>query len=68
VKYSSAVDRVAEVRRLAEDRKDYEAAHGVEDELWMRVLEAIRDGAENPSELARIALKTGEIDYPRWYA
>lgn len=47
---------------------DDEGAHIAEDALYRKVLEAIADGAENAPTLARLALKTGEIDFSRWYA
>jgi hypothetical protein len=62
---ASALGRVARIREMAGDS---EAAHAAEDDLWQDVLEAIRDGAENPGELAAIALRTADMEFPRWYA
>lgn len=57
--------RIEEIRGLTWDD---EAAHGREDDLFAAVLAAIRDGAENPAELAAAALKSCEIDFARWCA
>ena len=56
---------VAEIEAASDDP---EAAHASEDSLWVTVLKATRDGADNSQELAEIALKTTEIGFPRWYA
>ena len=63
------VDQVlAEVAKVRELAGDYEGAHGREDLLRTRVLEAIAGGAPNAAELAAAALKTGEISFPRYCA
>jgi hypothetical protein len=43
-------------------------AHADEDALYLDVLTAIANGAENPAELALAALKTRDIDFARWCA
>ncbi len=63
---------VDDVRKILEEiydtaKKDPEGAHGTEDRLWAEVLEAIATGAENPRELAQEALKSRDIEFPRWY-
>jgi len=60
------LQQVENVRHL---KHDPEAAHCLEDELWDNVLMAIAgDIGANPQELAKAALKTKEIDFPRWCA
>jgi hypothetical protein len=44
---------------------DFEMAHSAEDALWRETLEAIADGADEPNELARLALATSGFDFPR---
>lgn len=56
---------VDEIRKVA---GDYEAAHGMEDELWKRTLRAIARGAEDPAALASAALVTTTLDFPRYGA
>lgn len=56
---------VAEVEK---HKDDPEEAHMLEDALYVEVLHAIANGAENAAELAREALKAEEVDFPRWYA
>ncbi len=48
---------------------DAEKAHAREDTLWSDVLQAIADGDHadiDPAVLARAALKTVELSFPRW--
>ena len=63
---------VEEVRRIvaqiADLDCDAESAHGAEDDLHEAVLQAIADGADNAAELAREALETRKIEFPRWCA
>ena len=47
---------------------DYENAHAAEDHLRRDVLAAIANGSEHAQELARIALATTLVAFPRWYA
>jgi len=45
--------------------------HEMQDDLWADVLEAIAGGylsAKQACELAKVALETGGIDFPRWYS
>ena len=58
-------DQVANIRAVAGDD---EAAHSWEDQLRQSVLEAIANGADNPADLARAALKTSDIEFARWCA
>lgn len=54
---------------LASIAGDDEAAHSDEDALHRDVLTAIADGtAENPKEMARLALTTTHIEFERWMA
>ena len=45
---------------------DPEIAHSREDELFQKVLKAIANGVDNPQELAKEALKSTKLDFPRW--
>lgn len=56
---------VDQIRAKADDD---EAAHSLEDDLREGVLKAIAAGAENPAELARLALTTSAIEFARWCA
>jgi hypothetical protein len=56
------------VARIEAIRHDDEVAHSMEDDLYADVLRAIANGAENAAELAREALRTGDIDFARWTA
>ena len=47
---------------------DDEIAHTYEDALRHKVLAAIADGARNPAGLAAEVLKTGDIEFYRWYS
>lgn len=58
-------ERVEVIRQIA---LDDETAHGMEDELYIDVLGAIANGADNPEKLAAEALKTLEIEFSRWYS
>lgn len=55
----------ARVAQLAEDADDFEAAHAEEDGIWKAALLAIAQGAGNPRELARAALRSEEIEFQR---
>ena len=64
---SEEVQRRIEIIRAAAG--DPEGAHVDEDMLFTDVLEAIAAGTcEDPTECARLALTTSEIDFPRWHA
>lgn len=60
-----ATARVAEIQQ----QDCPESFHRMEDQLHQDVLRAIADGtAEDPCELARLALSTLDVDMERWYA
>lgn len=56
------------LRISAIDVTDYEVAHQAEDMIWRDVLMAIAAGAEDPRELARVALTTGDLRFNRCHA
>ena len=64
--------RREEIKRLGDfDRAadyDPEEAHRLEDGLWLDVLQTIAAGAPNAAELAREALRTRRLGFPRRYA
>lgn len=47
---------------------DPEARHCEQDTVYIDVLRAIADGADNPRDLAKEAVKIDDIDFVRWYA
>ena len=59
--------RVGEIKNKVIER-DYEYAHSMEDDLYVDVLKAIAAGTRNSKQMAEAALKTQELDFPRWYA
>lgn len=67
---SMTVDDVRKaVEEIRKSINDDEKAHILEDALYQDILESIADGtAENPAEMAKEALKTGTLDFSRWYA
>jgi len=59
-------DRLGKIEKASNEP---ESAHLEEDGLWMAVLGAIAQGsAEDPVEMARLALTSDDMDFPRWYA
>lgn len=56
-------DTVRAIESMAET--DWECAHSLEDQLHRKILHAIANGAENPQELAKAALKTKNIQFTR---
>ncbi len=55
------------VQRISKLTHDPTFAHSQEDKLWREVLEKISETAPDPVSLAREALKTRQIKFPRWY-
>jgi hypothetical protein len=53
---------------LTLDVGDPEGFHAKEDKLYVKVLQAISDGARNPRKLAAILLQTRAEEHTRWYA
>jgi hypothetical protein len=60
--------RVTVIRAWAIDHDEYEKAHMAEAELWEDVLRAIANGAEDAAGLARTALTSRLVSYPRGYS
>ena len=60
--------RIVVIRAWAIDQEEYEKAHKTEIDIWRDVLAAIAEGAENPADLAKAALESRFVDYPRGYA
>ena len=57
------------VRVAAQDERDFEGAHGIEDRLLIAVLRAIAGGeVANPCEIATATVKVKEMKHPRWTA
>jgi hypothetical protein len=61
-------DVKSRVAAIEAESGDNETAHCDEDALYQAVLLAIAEGAAEPRELAREALKTSELTFTRWYA
>lgn len=58
--------KVENIKRLTSDP---ETAHICEDQLWEAVLYVIAEGeCADPKACAIAALRTKEIDFPRWCA
>lgn len=47
---------------------DPECAHDNEDELYQKVLEEVAKGNPRARKMAELALKTKQLDFPRWCA
>jgi hypothetical protein len=58
-------DVEAAIEEIRSEGSDYEKAHGMEDSLYVEVLQAIADGASNSHELARAVLKTKKMSFDR---
>jgi hypothetical protein len=57
------------VARIGVRAADWESAHGLEDELYVAVLQAIASGrlfGDEAVELAQAALKSKQFDFPRY--
>lgn len=48
--------------------EDPEMSHEMQDDLFVRVLKETASGNPQAKEMAQIALKAIDIDFPRWYA
>lgn len=59
------IKRVAEIAACCDDP---EGAHGMEDDLYEDILRGIVAGDADVASIAKEALKTKEIDFPRWCA
>ena len=65
-KFTLTLEEVkSRVRKISAVQKDYETAHSYEDELYCDVL---RHHARAGCELAKAALKTQELTFPRYCA
>lgn len=63
---ADALKLVREIERAVANMDD-EKAHGLEDDLRERVLESIAANlAEDPRELASVALSTSKLEFSRW--
>ncbi len=56
------------IDQITKESGDDETAHALEDALHQDVLRAIASGDDYPSELARKALTTLELEFARWCA
>ena len=59
-----------EVKKTVNDIKesvvDFEGAHELEDDIYEAVLKEVVSGNPESKEMARIALQTREINFPRY--
>lgn len=67
------IKRVNEVKKwvdsIKDSRRDFEAAHVFEDELYLKILRGIAAGTcEDPQQVAKEAIKTQDINFPRYCA
>ncbi len=58
-------EKISEIKLLADD---YEVAHSKEDDLHVNVLRVISEGEADARNLARKALETLDIEFPRYCA
>lgn len=70
---SYKIKRVNEVKKqvdsIKDSRRDFEAAHVLEDELYLKILRGIAAGTcEDPQQVAKEAIKTQDINFPRYCA
>ncbi|WP_131501286.1 hypothetical protein [Lactobacillus crispatus] len=57
------------VNDIKDSRRDFEMAHCLEDELYLKILREIADGTcEDPQQVAKEAIKTQDINFPRYCA
>jgi len=62
-------ERIRAIEGEAEAPGDPEVAHGLEDGLWEDVLRYLAQVAPAElGEIARLAVSTRDIDFPRWTA
>ena len=54
------------VRDINDCKDDFEMAHEMEDDLYRDVLKEMVAGNPESKEMARIALQTREINFPRY--
>ncbi|MGM9908886.1 MAG: hypothetical protein ACI31O_03505 [Limosilactobacillus vaginalis] len=54
------------VRNINDCKGDFEMAHEMEDDLYKDVLKEVVAGNPESKEMARIALQTREINFPRY--
>lgn len=54
------------VNNIKESVIDFEGAHELEDDLYEAVLKEVVSGNPESKEMARIALQTREINFPRY--
>jgi hypothetical protein len=57
--------RIGAIRVWAIDAEEFGKANEVEWSLWRDVLQEIAEGVDNPVELARAALDSRHVHYPR---
>ena len=67
------IKRVNEVKKwvdsIKDSRRDFEAAHVLEDELYLKILRGIAAGTcEDPQQVAKEVIKTQDINFPRYCA
>lgn len=55
------------LKNIKEAICDEERAHGIEDEMFIFTLTCISSGCANAKELAELALKSRDIQFPRYY-
>lgn len=66
---TAEIDKAKEMFRQVVDKiHDAEAAHALEDDLWEFALRAIAGGSKQAVELAQEALRTKQLDFPRYKA
>ena len=67
-KLMTLADIKARIKAIKACAHDAEKAHGMEDDLYRDVLEAIANDCLAPIVFAKEVLKAGKIDFARWGA
>ncbi len=57
--------RLAKIKEVASEKDGQ--AHGLEDDLFLDVLKAIANGADDPRALAAAAIQSADLDINRWF-
>jgi hypothetical protein len=58
-------EKIKELKKYIKER-DWEAAHGTEEQIRLDILRAVAEGSVESQKLAKIAVKLSKIDFPRW--
>lgn len=57
-----------ELERIRQSAGDYEVAHSLEDDLYLRAIQHVADGGELTMEMAELILTSQKIKFARYTA